>query len=195
MAGKNKDEHEHPHHHGHPVAVGAGAVAAGAVGAALGGAVGGPIGAAVGAAVGALAGGLGGEAAGEAENPTLEDAYWADEHRNRDYVAEGESYEQWRPAFRYGWEARMMHGGSTWEQIEPQLGAGWLQARGDSTLDWDRAKSAARDAFERMPGPKSGPGNALDRAFEMLDDSKHPTPSAAHTGEPLSRGQKDPLDR
>lgn len=193
MADSKKPE-EAPHH-GHPFGIGAGAVGVGAAGAALGGAVGGPVGAAIGAAVGAVAGGLGGNAAAEAANPSLEDAYWRDEYRNRPYTSPDHSYEDWQAAYRYGWEARLMHGGSTWDELEPQLSAGWPDARGTSTLEWDEAKAAAKDAFDRLSGPKGeGRKGLLDRAFEVLDDSKHPTPSAAHTGEPLDRETKDPLD-
>src|SRR5579859_6869602 len=109
----------------HPVGVGAGAAGAGAAGAAIGGAVGGPIGAVVGAAVGAVAGGLGGKAAAESVNPSIEDAWWRDNYSQRPYAKPGISYEVFQPAYEFGWQARMMHPGAEWEQIEPDLGMSW----------------------------------------------------------------------
>src|SRR5690242_15530001 len=124
----------------HPVGVGAGAAGAGAAGAAIGGAVGGPIGAVVGAAVGAVAGGLGGKAAAEAVNPTVEDEWWRANYSSRPYAKTEVAYEMYRPAYQYGWQARMMHGDATWSEIEPNLEAGWMAARGDSQLEWADAK-------------------------------------------------------
>ena len=106
----------------HPVGVGAGAAGAGAAGAAIGGAVGGPLAAVVGAAVGAFAGGLGGKAAAESVNPTLENTCWRENYATRPYAKAGEPYETYESAYRYGWEARMMHGDRRWEEIEAQLG-------------------------------------------------------------------------
>lgn len=139
----------------HPVGVGAGAAGAGAAGAALGGAVGGPIGAVVGAAVGAVAGGLGGKAAAEAVNPTVEDEWWRQNYATRPYAREGVSYDTYRPAYQYGWQARMMHGDAEWSEIEPNLEAGWMSARGDSKLEWADARHAAKDAWDRI-GPPIG---------------------------------------
>ena|SRR5438128_1664804 len=140
----------------HPVGVGAGAAGAGAAGAAIGGAVGGPLGAVVGAAVGAFAGGLGGKAAAESVNPTLENTWWRENYRTRPYAKSEEPYETYEPAYRYGWEARMMHGDRDWSQIEPQLGAGWMAARGNSKLEWSDAQHAAKDAWDRVGPPPGG---------------------------------------
>jgi hypothetical protein len=139
----------------HPVGVGAGAASAGAAGAAIGGAVGGPIGAVVGAAVGAVAGGLGGKAAAETVNPTLEDTWWRQNYGERPYARKSEPYETYQPAYRYGWEARMMHGDSSWGEVEADLERGWAQARGQSNLVWKDARHAVRDAWDRI-GPPIG---------------------------------------
>ena len=156
--GQAAPEHRDPITHtpgAHPVGVGAGAAGAGVAGAALGGAVGGPFGAMLGAAVGAFAGGLGGKAAAEAVNPTVEDEWWRENYPNRPYARSGESYETYRPAYEYGWQARMIHADADWAEIEPNLKAGWPQARGDSKLEWTDAQHAARDAWDRV-GPPIG---------------------------------------
>ena len=139
----------------HPVGVGAGAAGAGVAGAAIGGAVAGPAGAVVGAAIGAVAGGLGGKAAAEAVNPTIEDEWWRQNYSQRPYAKHDVPYDEYRPAYQYGWQARMMHGDASWPEIEPNLAAGWMQARGDSKLEWSDAKHAAKDAWDRI-GPPIG---------------------------------------
>src|SRR5215210_7591519 len=98
----------------HPVGTGVGAAAGGAAGAAIGSVVPGvgtAVGGAVGAVVGAVAGGLAGKGVAEAIDPTTEDAYWRENYRNRPYVQPGTTYDEYAPAYRYGWEARTRHRG------------------------------------------------------------------------------------
>jgi phage tail tape-measure protein len=160
MAKSTKNENQDPITHtpgAHPVGVGAGAAGAGAAGAAIGGAIGGPIGAVAGAAIGAVVGGLGGKAAAESVNPTIEDTYWRDNYASRPYAKQGEQYETYRPAYQFGWSARMMHPGSTWEQIEGDLGKSWeLDRQGKTNLRWEDARHAARDAWDRIGPPTGG---------------------------------------
>ena len=134
----------------HPVGVGAGSAGAGAAGAAIGGIVGGPIGAVVGAAIGAVAGGLGGKAAAETVNPTVEDAFWRDNYQTRSYAKKEASYDTYQPAYKYGWESRMMHNGKKWTDVESDLERNWMSARGQSNLGWNDARPAARDAWDRL---------------------------------------------
>jgi hypothetical protein len=139
----------------HPVGTGLGAAAAGAAGTAIGGLVGGPIGAAAGAVVGAVAGGLGGKAAAEAVNPTLEDDYWRVEYKNRPYADPSLTYDDYRPAYRYGWEN---YDRKPFDRVESDLERDWDRARGSSRLSWDRAKPAVRDAWDRLE--RAIPGDA-----------------------------------
>jgi len=136
----------------HPVGTGVGAAAAGAAGAAIGSVVPGAgtvVGGAVGAVVGAVAGGLAGKGVAEAVNPTEEDAYWRNEYRNRSYYQPGADYDQYEPAYRYGYTSASMHRGRRWDDVENDLGRDWDTQRGRSSMSWDRAKLAARDAWDR----------------------------------------------
>src|SRR4051794_39583484 len=87
----------------HPVGTGIGAAAAGAAAGAAGGAVGGPVGAVAGAVVGAVAGGLAGKGVAESIDPTVEDAYWRENYASRPYHDASTSYDEYAPAYRYGW--------------------------------------------------------------------------------------------
>ncbi len=134
----------------HPVGTGIGAAATGAAIGAAGGAIGGPVGAAVGAVVGAVGGGLAGKAAAEHINPTAEEAYWRKNFASRPY-AHGESYETYRPAYRYGWESRAKYPVRTFDEAEPDLRQNWM---GDMAqrLPWEKARFATRDAWDRIGG-------------------------------------------
>lgn len=134
----------------HPVGTGAGAAAGGAAGAAVGTVVGGPVGGLVGGAIGAIAGGAAGHAAAEGVNPTVEDAYWRENYVKRDYYESGRSYDDYAPAYRYGWEARTRYPNRTWNDVESDLSSGWDKAKGQSGLAWDRAKLATKDAWHRV---------------------------------------------
>lgn len=133
----------------HPVGTGLGAAGAGTVGAAIG-AVAGPVGSLAGAAIGAVVGGLAGKGVAEAIDPTAEEAYWRDNYTSRPYVKEGETYEEYSPAYRFGWESRTRTQDRHFDEVEADLGRDWDRVRGDSSLNWDRAKHATRDAYDRV---------------------------------------------
>ncbi|GAC1299670.1 MAG: hypothetical protein NVSMB23_30620 [Myxococcales bacterium] len=163
----------------HPVGTGMGAAAAGAAGAAIGAAAG-PVGAIVGAAVGAIAGGLGGKAAAEAVNPTLEDRHWRAAYKDRPYVASGSPYEQYQPAYKFGWESRLMHRDRRWDEVESQLSQRWNARRESSTLPGEHAREAAHDAGHRRShrGEEATTGPVLD--LETSESDLRPKDESLH---------------
>jgi len=134
----------------HPVGAGLGAAAGGAAAGAAIGAVAGPIGAAVGIVAGGLAGGLAGKEIAEQIDPTMEEHYWRNVYPIRDYYDPTIGYPEVGPAYRYGWESRARHHDRNWDEVEPELEREWARERGDSSLDWQQARPAARDAWERV---------------------------------------------
>lgn len=148
----NRDSNPDPitgAHGSHPVGTGVGAVAGGIAAGAAVGTVAGPVGTAIGAAVGAIAGGLAGHGVAELVDPTAEEAYWRENYSSRPYVA-GESYDDFGPAYRYGVSSYTMYPDRTFDDVESDLKRDWDGARGTSTLEWDRAKLAARDSWQRV---------------------------------------------
>jgi hypothetical protein len=119
----------------HPVGTG--------VGAALGGA-------AAGAAAGTVAGPLGGKGVAEALDPTVEDAYWRENYEDRPYVVEGTSYDDYGPAYRYGMESFGQYPGRSFDEVESDLSRDWQNRRSTSSLEWNSAKDATRDAWQRL---------------------------------------------
>ncbi|MCG2593396.1 hypothetical protein LZ009_11475 [Ramlibacter sp. XY19] len=143
----------------HPAGTGAGA-AAGAVAGATVGSVAGPVGTVIGGAIGAVAGGLGGKAAAEAVNPTTEDSYWRDNYNKSPSYKPGYTYDDYAPAYRTGytgWE-RARASGESWDTYEPKLRSEYERSRGSSRLNWEEAKSSARDAWHRVE--RAIPGDA-----------------------------------
>jgi hypothetical protein len=132
----------------HPIEAGIGAAAAGAAGGLAAGAVGGPIAAAAGVAVGAVAGGYAGKGIGELIDPTTEDNWLHDQFKSRPYVEENDTFEDFRPAFRYGALAESKYGDAGIDLTDPQLQRDW-EASKESNMPWTKAKAAVQDAYDR----------------------------------------------
>ena len=142
----------------HPVGTGLGAAAGGAAAGAAIGSVAGPIGTAAGIVAGAVVGGLAGKGIAEKIDPTVEDTYWRENYRTREYVRADEDYEVFRPAYRTGYEGRGKYSGKTFDQAEADLRRDYERCRDANCPDWDRAKPATRDAWDRIE--RAIPGDA-----------------------------------
>ncbi len=133
----------------HPVETGIGAALAGAASGLAVGAVTGPVGAAVGAAIGAVAGGYAGKGVGEMIDPTTEDNWLRDNYKTRPYVRQGDSFETYTPAYRYGAEAEARYGETEFDKLDNDLRTGWENVKDRGELTWDRARGAVKDAYDR----------------------------------------------
>ena len=138
----------------HPLGTGAGSAGGAAAGAAVGAAVGGPAGALAGGVIGAIVGGGAGHAVAEGVNPTLEETYWRENFSKRPYRRPGARFEDYHPAYKYGWESAgsPVYQGKRFEDVESDLGRGWDKAKGASRQSWDDAKLATRDAWHHVRG-------------------------------------------
>lgn len=141
----------------HPIGTGVGAAGGGAAGAAAGAAIGSVVpgigtvvGGVVGAVVGATGGGLAGKGVAESIDPTAEDAYWRENYKSRPYYSSDTAYDEYAPAYRYGWESRSRYGGRKFDDVESDLGSGWDRVKAKSRLGWEKAKYATRDAWDRV---------------------------------------------
>jgi hypothetical protein len=139
----------------HPVGTGIGAAGGAATGAAIG-AVGGPVGAAVGLVAGAIAGGLAGKGVAEKIDPTVEDGYWKNNYSKQSYAEKNTSYDTYRSAYRTGYEGYSRYPGKDLEEVESDLQRDYEKSKGTSTLSWEKAKHATRDAWNRVDGASQG---------------------------------------
>lgn len=124
-----------------------GGVAGGAITGALAGGLTGPAGALIGAAAGAVAGALAGKSMAD---PVAEDSYWRDNFQSKPYVDKSATYDDYGPAYRHGVEAHTRYPNRDFDEIESDLGRDWTTSRGKSSLEWERAKHASRDAWGRV---------------------------------------------
>jgi hypothetical protein len=133
----------------HPVAAVVGAVVAGGATGAVVGTAAGPVGTAIGAVVGAVAGGLGGDAIASSVDEAADHAHWRENYQSRPYVAAGSSYDDYGPAYEFGERARHRFADANFNDVEAELAAGWGEARRNSKLEWEQARHAVRDAWDR----------------------------------------------
>ncbi|MDI9635751.1 YsnF/AvaK domain-containing protein [Oscillatoria amoena NRMC-F 0135] len=172
----------------HPVGTGIGAAGVGTVGTVVGGVIGGPVGAVVGAAVGAVAGGLVGKGVAEAVNPSIEDEYWRQNYATRSYVTPDETYDNYAPAYRTGYEgyARHAENPKTYAEVEPELENTYNQTYGNTALPWDKAKHAARDAYIKLYEERLVAGKHRDKVGEV-SVGKHVESETARVSVPVTQ--------
>jgi hypothetical protein len=132
----------------HPIETGIGAAAGGAAAGMAAGLVGGPVTAAVGAAVGAVAGGYAGKGLGEMIDPTVEDTWLRDNFEALPYVQDGDRFEEFQPAYRYGAAAESIYGDSAFDAMYKELEHEWQTNHADE-ISWTRAEPAVRDGYQR----------------------------------------------
>ena len=77
------------------------------------------------------------------------DNYYASAHKTADYYKNDYSFDSdYRPAYRYGTQARGNYIGRDWDDaLEADLERGWDKAKGTSRMAWNEARSAVRDAW------------------------------------------------
>jgi hypothetical protein len=134
----------------HPVGTGIGAALGGAAAGAATGTVAGPVGTVVGGAIGAVVGGFAGKGVAEAIDPTQESAYWSENFSSRDYVDKDASFVDYGPAYGVGVSARGRYPNRSFDDVQSQISTDWAANRGASRLSWERARPAARDAWDRL---------------------------------------------
>lgn len=134
----------------HVATVATSAALGGAAAGALAGALGGPAGAAIGAAIGAVAAGMAGHAVADSVDAEAEESYWRAHFSTRPYVDADGDFVDYGPAYRYGVDAYVRYPDRSFDEALAELSDGWPAVRGDSRLDWERARHASRDGWERV---------------------------------------------
>ena len=143
----------------HSIGAGTGAVG-GAVAGAAAGSLGGPVGTVVGAVVGAVAGAKAGDAIAEAVNPTEYSAHFENTYRETPYYSSGREWNDYQPAYQYGYDTYGKYRGQRFEDVETQLERDWDTTKANSRLAWTEAKGAVRDGWHHIE--RALPGD-LDR--------------------------------
>lgn len=81
-----------------------------------------------------------------------EDEYWRQQYASQPYYEQGLTYEAYQPAYRTGYESysRYASSGRTFDDVEPELRSDYERNYGSTGMGWDKAKHAARDAWNRV---------------------------------------------
>jgi hypothetical protein len=82
---------------------------------------------------------------------TTEDEYWRREFSTRPYSSGG-TYDDYRGAYRYGYESADRYRGRAWEDVESDLERGWGTYEHGGKSTWQSVKDAVRDAWNRVTG-------------------------------------------
>ncbi len=76
------------------------------------------------------------------------DRYFAARFGEVTYARADESFDDYRPAYRYGVLARTVFRDREWDdELEQQLRDDWERNRGNSPLNWERVVAGVRDAY------------------------------------------------
>lgn len=81
-----------------------------------------------------------------------EDAYWRDNFAGQTYVEQGASFVDYGPAYGFGVTSYGRYPGRSFEEAEPEMAGSWSGDRRGSSLSWEGAKQAVRDAWNRISG-------------------------------------------
>lgn len=76
-------------------------------------------------------------------------SYWREQYQHEPYVAKGEKYDDYAPAYRTGYEGRSQYAGQRFDEVESDLRRDWENTKGNSKLGWDKASQACRAAWDR----------------------------------------------
>jgi hypothetical protein len=99
---------------------------------------------------GAIVGGLAGKGVAEKIDPTVEDAYWKENYRDRNYVADDADWDAYQPAYRSGYEGYQRYSDRSFDEVEADLRRDWERSPSSQRLGWDKARFASRDAWDRV---------------------------------------------
>lgn len=131
----------------------AGAVTGGVVGSAAG-----PVGTVVGAIAGGVLGAKAGGSIAEAVNPTEYSKHFETKYRETPYYSAGREWNDYKPAYQYGYDTYGQYRGQRFEDAEPQLSRDWDSSKGSSRLGWNEAKGAVKDGWNHIE--RAMPGDA-----------------------------------
>lgn len=73
-----------------------------------------------------------------------------------DIWVRGRPHPPYRPAYRTGYEGYIRYYGRSYEDAEADLQRDYEQNKGTSTVPWEKAKHATRDAWYRVDRPAPG---------------------------------------
>lgn len=84
--------------------------------------------------------------------------HFADDFKNSRFFRSGSEWQDYEPAYQYGYESFDRHRGRRFEEVESELAQAWNTTRRGSKLAWEEAKEAVRDGWHYLE--RAMPGDA-----------------------------------
>lgn len=162
----------------HPVGAGVGAAAAGTALGAVG-SFAGPVGTAVGVLVGAVVGGLTGKGFAEGLDPTVEDAYWRDNHAQQPYAKGVGNYELFAAAYRAGY--RNFREGKSFADLESEIQRDYEAEPAVGSMEYNMSTLPLHD--DRVPASAA----AADHPAGSMEDNLSTHPLGWENARPAAR--------
>jgi hypothetical protein len=78
-----------------------------------------------------------------------EDGYWQENHARQPYAKADQSYDAYRPAYKYGYAASRRLRRPWDDAVEADLARGWPAARAECRAEWPDVRDAVRAAYSR----------------------------------------------
>jgi len=97
-----------------------------------------------------------GDTIAEVINPTQYTEHFHREYRNTPYYASDRDWEDYEPAYKYGYTTYGQYKGQRFEDVEDTLERDWATTRGNSRLAWSDARNAVRDGWHHIEGHVPG---------------------------------------
>ncbi|HEX2721775.1 MAG TPA: hypothetical protein VHM24_02575 [Gemmatimonadaceae bacterium] len=81
-------------------------------------------------------------------------SWWQDNYHTRPYATADRGFDDYEPAYRFGYGSASRYHGKSWNEVEPHLRSDWdrFEGRGQST--WENMKDAVRDAWDNITGKR-----------------------------------------
>ena len=91
------------------------------------------------------------------------DKYWRHAYEQEGYFQKGMTYDDYEPAYRYGYDLHHRHKGEKWDDVERDMGGEWDKFKAKSRLSWEHAKHAVKAAWDHMEDHLHGKKHELHR--------------------------------
>ena len=80
---------------------------------------------------------------------SAEGAFWRGQYEREAYFQSGMTWDDYEPAYRYGYDWHHRYPDRKFEDFERDMGSDWDKFKAKSRLKWEHAKHAVRAAWDR----------------------------------------------
>jgi hypothetical protein len=80
--------------------------------------------------------------------------WWQENYTSRPYVSADRRFEDYEPAYRFGYESANRYPGRNFNDIQTDLRSDWNRFEGKTGSTWDSIKDAVHDAWDKVTGQK-----------------------------------------